>query len=92
MNPESHIIKTALLSVSDKTGIVDLAKELHSLGIQLISTGGTATLLLDAGLPVTKVKDITGFPEIMLFTATPSSFKSKSLHSTGAHLLPKLRC
>ena len=65
MNPESHIIKTALLSVSDKTGIVDLAKELHSLGIQLISTGGTATLLLDAGLPVTKVKDITGFPEIM---------------------------
>jgi phosphoribosylaminoimidazolecarboxamide formyltransferase/IMP cyclohydrolase len=65
MNPESHIIKTALLSVSDKTGIVDLAKELHSFGIELISTGGTATLLLEAGLPVKKVKDITGFPEIM---------------------------
>lgn len=65
MNPESHIVKTALLSVSDKTGIVDLAKSLHALGIQLISTGGTASLLMDAGLPVTKVKDITGFPEIM---------------------------
>lgn len=65
MHPESHIIKTALISVSDKTGIVDLAKSLHALGIQLISTGGTASLLMDAGLPVTKVKDITGFPEIM---------------------------
>ncbi|MFN5519171.1 MAG: bifunctional phosphoribosylaminoimidazolecarboxamide formyltransferase/IMP cyclohydrolase, partial [Ignavibacteria bacterium] len=65
MHPESHIIKTALISVSDKTGIVDLAKSLHELGIQLISTGGTASLLMDAGLPVTKVKDITGFPEIM---------------------------
>ena len=65
MHPESHIVKTALISVSDKTGIVDLAKSLHELGIQLISTGGTASLLIDAGLPVTKVKDITGFPEIM---------------------------
>ncbi|MFN5245756.1 MAG: bifunctional phosphoribosylaminoimidazolecarboxamide formyltransferase/IMP cyclohydrolase, partial [Ignavibacteria bacterium] len=59
------MVKTALISVSDKTGIVDLAKSLHELGIQLISTGGTASLLIDAGLPVTKVKDITGFPEIM---------------------------
>ncbi|MFN4819178.1 MAG: bifunctional phosphoribosylaminoimidazolecarboxamide formyltransferase/IMP cyclohydrolase, partial [Ignavibacteria bacterium] len=57
------MVKTALISVSDKTGIVDLAKSLHELGIQLISTGGTASLLMDAGLPVTKVKDITGFPE-----------------------------
>ena len=65
MHPESHIIKTALISVSDKTGIVDFAKSLHSLGIQLISTGGTASLLKEAGLPVTKVNDITGFPEIM---------------------------
>ena len=65
MHPESHIIKTALISVSDKTGIVDLAKSLHALGIQLISTGGTASLLKEAGLPVMKVNDITGFPEIM---------------------------
>lgn len=55
----------ALLSVSDKTGIVDLARELHDLGIGLISTGGTAAALKEAGLPVTKVSDITGFPEIM---------------------------
>ncbi|MBM4150730.1 MAG: bifunctional phosphoribosylaminoimidazolecarboxamide formyltransferase/IMP cyclohydrolase [Ignavibacteria bacterium] len=65
MHPESHIIKTALISVSDKTGIVDLAKSLHALCIQLISTGGTASLLKEAGLPVMKVNDITGFPEIM---------------------------
>jgi phosphoribosylaminoimidazolecarboxamide formyltransferase/IMP cyclohydrolase len=58
-------MKTALLSVSDKTGIVDLARELHGLGIAIISTGGTATAIAQAGIPVTKVSDITGFPEIM---------------------------
>ncbi|RPI67360.1 MAG: bifunctional phosphoribosylaminoimidazolecarboxamide formyltransferase/inosine monophosphate cyclohydrolase, partial [Ignavibacteriae bacterium] len=56
---------TALLSVSDKTGIVELARELHGLGIAIISTGGTATAIAQAGIPVTKVSDITGFPEIM---------------------------
>ncbi len=56
---------TALLSVSDKTGIVDLARELHQLGISIISTGGTAAALAEAGVPVTKVSDVTGFPEIM---------------------------
>jgi phosphoribosylaminoimidazolecarboxamide formyltransferase/IMP cyclohydrolase len=55
----------ALLSVSDKTGIVDLATELHAMGVRIISTGGTAATLADAGIPVTKVADITGFPEIM---------------------------
>lgn len=58
-------MKTALLSVSDKTGIVDFARALHELGIAIISTGGTAQTLLDAGIPVTKVSAITGFPEIM---------------------------
>ena len=56
---------TALLSVSDKTGIVDLARELHALGIKLLSTGGTARLLADSGLPVTEVADHTGFPEML---------------------------
>ena len=56
---------TALLSVSDKTGIVDLAKSLHALGIKLLSTGGTAKLLADSGLPVTEVADHTGFPEML---------------------------
>jgi phosphoribosylaminoimidazolecarboxamide formyltransferase / IMP cyclohydrolase len=56
---------TALLSVSDKTGIVEFAASLHKLGIQLLSTGGTAKLLADAGLPVTEVADMTGFPEML---------------------------
>src|SRR5256885_4605610 len=56
---------TALLSVSDKTGVVDFARALHALGIKLLSTGGTARLLADAGLPVTEVADHTGFPEML---------------------------
>jgi len=55
----------ALLSVSDKTGVLDLARELHALGVQLISTGGTAKLLAEAGLPVAEVADVTGFPEML---------------------------
>lgn len=55
----------ALLSVSDKTGIVEFARGLHALGITCISTGGTAAALADAGVPVQTVSDITGFPEIM---------------------------
>ncbi|GAB1384111.1 bifunctional phosphoribosylaminoimidazolecarboxamide formyltransferase/IMP cyclohydrolase [Burkholderiales bacterium] len=56
---------TALISVSDKTGIVDFAQALHALGVRLLSTGGTARLLLDAGLPVTEVAEHTGFPEML---------------------------
>ncbi len=55
----------ALLSVSDKTGILDFARALHALGIKLISTGGTAKLLSDNGLPVTEVAALTGFPEML---------------------------
>jgi phosphoribosylaminoimidazolecarboxamide formyltransferase/IMP cyclohydrolase len=56
---------TALISVSDKTGVVELAKSLHALGIKLLSTGGTAKLLADQGLPVTEVAELTGFPEML---------------------------
>ncbi|MBN8508274.1 MAG: bifunctional phosphoribosylaminoimidazolecarboxamide formyltransferase/IMP cyclohydrolase [Burkholderiales bacterium] len=56
---------TALLSVSDKTGIVDLARALHALDVRLVSTGGTAALLTEAGLPVTEVAALTGFPEML---------------------------
>jgi len=56
---------TALISVSDKTGIVDFAQALHALGVKLLSTGGTAKLLADAGLPVTEVAQHTGFPEML---------------------------
>jgi phosphoribosylaminoimidazolecarboxamide formyltransferase/IMP cyclohydrolase len=55
----------ALLSVSDKTGILEFAQALHGLGIKLLSTGGTAKLLADAGLPVTEVAEVTGFPEML---------------------------
>jgi len=56
---------TALVSVSDKTGVLEFARELHGLGVKLLSTGGTAKLLADAGLPVTEVADHTGFPEML---------------------------
>ncbi|KAB2879505.1 bifunctional phosphoribosylaminoimidazolecarboxamide formyltransferase/IMP cyclohydrolase [bacterium] len=59
------MIKRALISVSDKTGIVELAKALHGLGIGIISTGGTATALQTAGIPVIKISDVTSFPEMM---------------------------
>ncbi len=55
----------ALISVSDKTGIVELAQALHGLGVALISTGGTAKLLADQGLPVTEVAEVTSFPEML---------------------------
>jgi len=56
---------TALLSVSDKTGVLEFARALNALGVKLLSTGGTAKLLADAGLPVTEVADHTGFPEML---------------------------
>jgi phosphoribosylaminoimidazolecarboxamide formyltransferase/IMP cyclohydrolase len=55
----------ALISVSDKTGILEFAQALHALGIRLLSTGGTAKLLAGAGLPVTEVAELTGFPEML---------------------------
>ena len=59
-------IQRALISVSDKTGIVDFAKQLHSdFNIEILSTGGTAKLLSDSGIPVIEVSDYTGFPEMM---------------------------
>ncbi|MCD6026671.1 MAG: purH [Solimicrobium sp.] len=59
------MIKQALLSVSDKTGIVDFARALSDMGIQLLSTGGTAKLLTEHGLPVVEVGNYTGFPEML---------------------------
>ena len=55
----------ALLSVYDKTGIVEFARELHALGWELISSGGTATTISAAGIPVTDVAEITGYPAIL---------------------------
>jgi len=58
-------IKRALISVSDKTGIVDLAKELSKLGVDIISTGGTAKLLKNSGVDVKEISEYTGFPEML---------------------------
>ncbi len=58
-------IKRALLSVTHKDGLVEFASFLHKAGVELVSTGGTFKLLAEAGLPVTAVSDVTGFPEIL---------------------------
>jgi phosphoribosylaminoimidazolecarboxamide formyltransferase/IMP cyclohydrolase len=65
----------ALISVSDKTGVLDFARALHALGVALLSTGGTAKLLAEAGLPVTEVAEHTGFPEML-------DGRVKTLHPT----------
>jgi phosphoribosylaminoimidazolecarboxamide formyltransferase/IMP cyclohydrolase len=66
---------TALISVSDKTGVLEFARGLHALGVTLLSTGGTAKLLAEAGLPVTEVAEHTGFPEML-------DGRVKTLHPT----------
>ena len=63
--PDQVKIRRALLSVSDKTGLVELARALAGHGVELVSTGGTAKALREAGLEVRDVSDLTGFPEMM---------------------------
>jgi len=58
-------IERALISVTDKTGVADLAKALHEMGVEIISTGGTARVIREAGVPVTDVSEVTGFPEML---------------------------
>ncbi len=58
-------IKRALISVSDKTGVVEFARTLHESGVEIVSTGGTMRAIKEAGIPVIYVSDVTGFPEIM---------------------------
>jgi phosphoribosylaminoimidazolecarboxamide formyltransferase / IMP cyclohydrolase len=58
-------IKRAIVSVSDKTGVVEFARGLHEMGVEMLSTGGTRRQLADAGIPVRAVEEYTGFPEIM---------------------------
>ena len=60
-----RLIKRALISVSDKTGIIDFARELKQFNVEIISTGGTAKALRDAGIDVRDISDVTGFPEMM---------------------------
>ncbi|KAF0143957.1 MAG: phosphoribosylaminoimidazolecarboxamide formyltransferase / IMP cyclohydrolase [Nitrospirae bacterium] len=58
-------IKRAIISVSNKKGVIDFAKALHSLGVEILSTGGTAKAMRDAGVKVKDVSDYTGFPEML---------------------------
>src|SRR6266567_3920826 len=58
-------IQRAILSVTDKTGLVDFARKLEGMGVELISTGGTAKLLRDSGVGVKDISELTGFPEMM---------------------------
>ena len=58
-------VRRALISVSDKTGIVDFARELTRFDVEIISTGGTAKTLREAGIDVRDISDLTGFPEMM---------------------------
>jgi phosphoribosylaminoimidazolecarboxamide formyltransferase/IMP cyclohydrolase len=63
--PDLAPVKRALISVSDKTGLIDMASALSALGVELVSTGGTRAAIAAAGLPVRDVADLTGFPEMM---------------------------
>lgn len=65
MNRETIHVKRALISVSNKAGIVEFAKGLHALNVEILSTGGTSKLLREASIPVRDVADVTGFPEMM---------------------------
>src|SRR6478735_8146689 len=65
MSSDRLPVRRALLSVSDKTGLLELARLLEGQGVELLSTGGTARALRDAGLAVRDVSEVTGFPEIM---------------------------
>ncbi len=65
MSRDLRRISRALLSVSDKTGLIDFARALSAAGVELISTGGTCKAIADAGIPVRDVSDVTGFPEMM---------------------------
>ena len=73
--PDEQPVRRALLSVFDKTGLVEFARHLHRHDVHLVSTGGTARSLVEAGLPVTEVSSLTGFPEIL-------DGRVKTLHPT----------
>ncbi|MBV9456853.1 MAG: bifunctional phosphoribosylaminoimidazolecarboxamide formyltransferase/IMP cyclohydrolase, partial [Bradyrhizobium sp.] len=65
MNDSPRLVTRALLSVSDKSGLIEFARALAAHNIELVSTGGTAKAIADAGLKVKDVSDLTGFPEMM---------------------------
>ncbi|HEY7074724.1 MAG TPA: bifunctional phosphoribosylaminoimidazolecarboxamide formyltransferase/IMP cyclohydrolase, partial [Solirubrobacteraceae bacterium] len=90
VQPGEVRVRRALLSVSDKTGIVDFARGLADLGVELVSTGGTAAALTAAGLSVRPIEGFTGFPEMMdgrVKTLHPKLYAGLlALRDNGEHL------
>ena len=95
------VIQRALLSVTDKQGIVDFARALASLRIEIISTGGTARAIREAGVAVREVSDVTGFPEMLdgrLKTIHPRiaggvlaiRSRSEHMHALAEHGIPPI--
>ena len=77
-------IERVLISVTDKTGIAEFARELKALGAELISTGGTAHLLRSAGIPVHDVAEVTGLPRNSKWPREDHAPESRRRHSRGA--------
>ncbi|MFA9421236.1 MAG: bifunctional phosphoribosylaminoimidazolecarboxamide formyltransferase/IMP cyclohydrolase, partial [Gammaproteobacteria bacterium] len=65
MSVTASPVRRALISVSDKADVIGLAQNLHAQGVELLSTGGTATLIAEHDIPVIEISDYTGFPEMM---------------------------
>ena len=80
-------VRRALLSVSDKTGLVELARELARRNIEILSTGGTAQLLAANGVAVREVASYTGFPEITAGSSGGAAWTTVSWRSTGSRPL-----
>jgi len=76
-------IQRAILSVTDKTGLVEFARKLASSGVELISTGGTAMLLRDSGVAVKEISDFTGFPEMLDGRSRPCTLRCTAAFSTS---------
>ncbi|MBI2122554.1 MAG: bifunctional phosphoribosylaminoimidazolecarboxamide formyltransferase/IMP cyclohydrolase, partial [Armatimonadetes bacterium] len=88
LRPTSVRVRRALLSVSDKSGLIEFAEGLTSLGIELLATGGTAKTLTDAGLGVARIEDVTKFPEILdgrVKTLHPAVFAGILARPTPMH-------
>ncbi len=96
LNAEPVAIRRALLSVSDKTDLTDLARALHAGGVRLYSTGGTRQALETAGIPVTDVAELTGFPEVLdgrvktLHPAVHAAILARTTHAPDAETLRAL--
>src|SRR5215469_12300226 len=80
MSQTQSPVRRAILSVTDKTGIVDFARQLARMGVELISTGGTARLMRDSGISVKDISDLTGFPEMLDGRVNPSHRSAVAEH------------